>query len=82
MYISAVLPHIARAGRLLTALMLIPGALAVRADPDVTIFVRVYNGYMRTRLPDNSFKPESYTFAEGGRHDGFMVDKSIDGLSF
>jgi hypothetical protein len=82
MSISAVLPHLARAGRLLTALILIPGALAVRADPAVAIFVRAYNGYTRTRLPDNSFKPESYTFVEGGRHNGSMVDKSIDNLSF
>lgn len=79
---STVLPHIARAGRWLAALLLIPGALAVRADQDVAIFARAYNGYVRTRLPDNSFKPESYVFAKGGRHDGFMVDKSIDNLSF
>jgi hypothetical protein len=82
MSIPAVLSHIARAGRWLAALMLIPGALAAGADPDVAIFVRAYNGYVRTRLPDNSFKPESYTFAEGGRHGGFMADSSIDGLSF
>jgi hypothetical protein len=82
MFISAGFLDITRAGRWLAVLMLIPGALAVGADPDVAVFVRAYNGYTRTRLADNSFKPESYTFAEGGRHDGSMVDKSIDGLSF
>ncbi len=76
-----ILPDIARAGRLLAVLILMPGALAA-ADPDVAIFARAYNGYTRTRLPDNSFKPESYVFADGGRHGGEMVDHSIDDLSF
>jgi hypothetical protein len=67
---------------LLVALMLISVAPAGASDPAVAVYVRAYNGYSRTRLPDNSYKPESYTFAEGGRHEGSMVDQSIDGLSF
>ncbi len=34
---------------------------------DVTaVWSTTYNGYKRTRLPDGSFRPESYAFGEGG----------------
>lgn len=36
-----------------------------KAEP-VAVFAQVFNGYKRTQLPDNSFKPETYTFGEGG----------------
>lgn len=42
---------------------------------------KVHNGYVREKLPDGSFKPETYAFAVGG----FMSprgDDSIDKLGF
>lgn len=81
MSFPAIVSFFAPARRVLSILVLIPGALAVRAD-DVAILARAHNGYVRTRLADHSFKPESYTFAEGGHYGNQMVDKSIDGLSF
>lgn len=47
-------------------------ALSSRASP----------GYVRTRLPDGSFKPEEYAFGNGGRIDGTFKDPSMDKLSF
>jgi hypothetical protein len=38
--------------------------------------------YVRTRLPDGSFRPEEYAFGEGGRVEGPFRDASIDKLSF
>ena len=36
------------------------------ADEPVAVFSTTFNGYQRTRLPDHSFKPETYAFGEGG----------------
>ena len=43
---------------------------------------RVSKDYVRTRLPDGSFRPEEYAFGEGGRIEGPFHDTSIDRLSF
>ena len=39
---------------------------AKETEEPVAVFAQVFNGYTRTRLPDKSFKPETYTFGEGG----------------
>jgi hypothetical protein len=39
-------------------------------------------GYARARLPDGSFRPETYTFGEGGRLAGPSHDDTIDRLTF
>jgi hypothetical protein len=47
-----------------------------------------YNGYVRTRLPDGSFQPETYAMGEGGNIPpptvpGFVTyDPTIDGVKF
>lgn len=67
MAVPAVLPHlIARPfSVLLLTLALGPAALRA-ADAFVAVFSETHNGYQRTRLPDESFQPETYAFGEGG----------------
>lgn len=67
---------------------------AADASNEVTaVSSRIFNGYERTRLPDGSFKPESYGFAVGGPIDGTTTglekappsatsDPSIDTIKF
>jgi hypothetical protein len=43
---------------------------------------RTSGDYVRTRLPNGSFAPESYAFGMGGAWSGAMKDASIDKLSF
>ena len=54
----------------------------ISASEDITaVSSKVHNGYVRVRLQDGSFKPETYAFAVGG----FMSprsDDSIDKLGF
>jgi len=38
--------------------------------------------YVRARLPDGSFQPETYAFGKGGYWSGPLSDKSIDKLDF
>ncbi|HTO02473.1 MAG TPA: hypothetical protein VL069_02170 [Opitutus sp.] len=52
-----------------------------RADL-IAVASRSFNGYTRTRLPDNSFKRETYAFANGGRWNAPVAGDSIDKLSF
>ncbi|MFA5056883.1 MAG: hypothetical protein WC485_02115 [Opitutaceae bacterium] len=60
------------------------GASASLAGDEVVtaVFSSVHNGYTRTRLPDGSFKPETYAFGEGVFGEGRMRDSSIDKLPF
>lgn len=58
-------------------------AFAASSQAEVTaVASRVFNGYERTRLPDNSFKPETYAFANGGRWNGSQAGDPIDALPF
>src|SRR5687767_956486 len=75
--------------RLLAAILLFTAVSGVllaadkAADPIVTaVFSNVFNGYQRTRLPDGSFKPETYTFGDGGRRNTSGRDASVDDLPF
>lgn len=43
---------------------------------------KVSGSYVRSRLPDGSFKPEYYAFAEGGHWVSGINDPSIDNLHF
>jgi len=52
------------------------------ADPVVAVFSRTMNGYARTVLPDNSYKPETYAFADGGRLSANIKDASLDQITF
>jgi hypothetical protein len=42
----------------------------------------VFHGYKRPKLADNSFKPERYAFAKGGRWDAAVAGDSIDKVPF
>lgn len=40
------------------------------SDIGTSVSSRTFNGYVRTKLADGSFKPETFAFADGGIHDG------------
>ena len=46
------------------------------------MFSKTSNGYVRTRLPDGSFEPETYTLLKGGLLGGDLADPTIDRMSF
>ena len=46
------------------------------------ISAQAASDYTRERLPDGSFKPETYTFGDGGHMPGATSDDSIDKLNF
>lgn len=67
------------------AALMISAAAALSASagtPLVAVYSRTLHGYTRTLQPDNSYKPETYAFADGGRLDADIVDPSIDNLKF
>jgi hypothetical protein len=43
---------------------------------------RVSSDYIRTKLPDGRFKPETYAFGKGGYWSGPLRDKTIDRMEF
>jgi len=43
---------------------------------------RTSSDYLRKKLPDGSFEPESYAFAKGGFWSGDRSDKTIDKMGF
>lgn len=52
------------------------------ADPVVAVYSKAMNGYARTLLADNKYKPETYAFADGGRLNGNIGDSSLERLTF
>jgi hypothetical protein len=54
----------------------------VRADISESVSSTASESYVRTKLPDGSFKPETYSFGEGGHVAGPARDDSIDQLQF
>ena len=54
---------------------------ALAVEP-VAIFSDVYNGYKRTRLPDGSYKTETYAFANGGMQTRAIDDRSLTAMTF
>ena len=80
-------PHPARRWRHAVVFCLAAGTLlappARAADAETTVvYARVYHGYTRAKLPDDSFQPETYGFAEGGRLNDAGPNETIDGLPF
>jgi hypothetical protein len=69
-----------------------PAASAQSTITGITaVSSKVYNGYVRARLPDGTFKSESYVFGNGGfmtagaagaETPGASRDTSIDGMDF
>ncbi len=62
--------------------MVLPSITRAGENGFTAVCSQATHGYTRTRLPDNSFKPETYVFGEGGRWDGSLHDKTIDDLPF
>jgi hypothetical protein len=64
-------------------LALVPAARAVANSDNVTVVAaRAADDYSRIKLPDGTFKPEGYAFAEGGHWNAPVNDKSLDSVSF
>jgi hypothetical protein len=60
----------------------LPMAGATEDDVLTAVCSSAYNGYVRTRRPDGSLKPESYAFGQGEYSNGQMRDDSIDAFPF
>jgi hypothetical protein len=56
-------------------------ARAAEEELITAVYSRASVDYVRTKLPDGSFQPETYTFNEGDHGSG-MPDNSIDKLKF
>jgi hypothetical protein len=64
-------------------LISLPSALASGDLEGITaLSSRASVDYMRSKLPDGSFKPEYYAFGKGGKWEGSFSDLSIDKLCF
>lgn len=58
-------------------------SLTAKAQGETLVVSHVYNNYARTKLPDGSFKPETYAFAEGGMFDLSMIgNDSVNTVGF
>lgn len=69
-----------RTGGVALLLALTLGA-SLRAE-GLWVATKVFNGYERAKLPDGSFKPERYTFADAGRWDSSLANDSVDKAKF
>lgn len=76
----ALLHHSARA--LVVLLVALWPAALHAVDAPVAVFSETFNGYQRTRLPDESFKPETYAFGEGGAWTANETDGPANQLTF
>jgi hypothetical protein len=65
-----------------TALCTHPGARADDIRGLIWVSSHAWEGYVRTKMPDGSYKPETYAFGRGGKWDIAMKDDTIDKLSF
>jgi hypothetical protein len=60
-----------------------PAAQAASGDEEiVAVSSRASKNYVREKLPDGSFEPETYAFGNGGHVGGAMADGTIDKLNF
>lgn len=59
-----------------------PNPPAVNLDDITAVSAKASSDYVRTRLADGSYLPESYSFGKGGHYGGQMEDSTIDPLSF
>jgi hypothetical protein len=69
-----------------SALAVVVGLRAEDSAPGLqgieAVASKVSSDYIRTKLPDGSFKPEFYSFGKGGNWGGEISDISIDRLDF
>ena len=59
-----------------------PAARAAEGEEITAVSSIASAGYVRTRLSNGSFQPESYAFGDGGRMNGSIRDPTIDTLNF
>jgi hypothetical protein len=67
---------------LLSAAAAFLGPLVTNAEEFEAVSGRVSSDYIRTKLPDGRFKPETYAFGKGGYWSGPLRDKTIDRMEF
>ena len=76
----------AKAGLVACCAILLLSSPEARADEGVdgvtAVASKVSRDYVRSKLPNGSFQPESYAFGEGGRWSGEISDATFDKLSF
>jgi hypothetical protein len=64
-------------------LLALPSARAAEGNEDITaVSASASKDYVRTKLPDGSFRPEGYAFAKGGQWKGTISDETMDKLGF
>lgn len=61
------------------SLLALPGFLLAEV---VAVNSQVFNGYVRHQLPNGTFQPETYTFAEGGCWSHALHDPGMEKLKF
>jgi len=60
-----------------------PLARAAEGNEEITaVFSKASDDYVRARLPNGSFRSETYAFGEGGQWGGSIADSTIDKLKF
>jgi hypothetical protein len=67
----------------MTALPAFAGPFSLISDSEqmVAVSSKVFGGYVRARLHDGSFKPETYAFGNGGRLGGEPIGADVVGAS-
>jgi hypothetical protein len=63
-------------------LLPLPAHAADEIEGITAVSARVAKDYVRAKLPDGSFQPETYVFGEGGYWGGELKDLTIDKLKF
>jgi hypothetical protein len=71
---------------LAAASVFVVAAMPMRAEQGISgvtaVYARASKDYVRSRLPDGSFQPETFAFGEGGNWGGELKDQTIDKLHF
>jgi hypothetical protein len=58
------------------------GVIAARAEDVEAIESKIAKDYVRKKLPDGTFQPETYTFGKGDDWRGARIDPTIDTMDF
>ncbi len=56
--------------------------IGARGDEIVAVYSRTFNGYRRQRSAGGGYKPETYTFVDGGRWDASVAHQETRNLRF
>jgi hypothetical protein len=60
----------------------LPASRAPAADEVVAVASKVARDYVRKKLPDGTFQPETYAFGKGDNWGGARVDETVDRMDF